>query len=365
MIQQNPVFDNILELAKEQGYVTIEQILQNFPNVEENIDTVDALFSMLSDKGIEILDTTNANQSSNEIDEEMTLEKKIKIFKRIQTNLSTDAIRTYLFEIGKTPLLSYEEETTLAKRIVKGDKEATGILTIANLRLVVSIAKRYAKGKMDLLDLIQEGNIGLMKAVHKFDYTKGFKFSTYATWWIRQSITRAIADQARTIRVPVHMIETINRYRKTQAILTNKYGRKVSDEEIAKEMQVPIERIDESKKVSQTPSSLSTPIGEEQDNVLEDIIPDDASLTPAQFASNEYLRKQLTEVLNTLQDRERKVLALRFGLEDGVSRTLEEVGREFNVTRERIRQIEAKAIRRLKERAKEKKLEDYAKSSAV
>ncbi len=360
MIQQKENFDNILKLAKSQGYVTIEQILQFYPNAEENIEKIDDLFAELSDKGVEILDTTNATESSSDLDEDMTLEKKIKIFKRIQSNLSTDAIRTYLFEIGKTPLLSYEEEVTLAKRIEKGDKEAVKILTIANLRLVVSIAKKYSKGKMDLLDLIQEGNIGLMKAVYKFDYKKGFKFSTYATWWIRQSITRAIADQARTIRVPVHMIETINRYNKTVAILGSKLGRKATDEEVAKEMQIPVERIAEIKKVKQTPASLATPIGEEADNVLEDIIPDDISPTPVQYATNEYLKQQLREVMDTLQDRERKVVALRFGLEDGVARTLEEVGREFNVTRERIRQIEAKAIRRLKERAREKNLEDYS-----
>lgn len=362
MIQQNDAFDNILKLSKKQGYVTIEQILEFIPNVEENIDQIDLLFAKLSESSVEILDTTNSLEESRDLDEELTLEKKIKIFKRIQTNLSTDAIRTYLFEIGKTPLLTYEEEKTLSQRMAKGDKEAVDILTIANLRLVVSIAKKYSKGKMDLLDLIQEGNIGLMKAVQKFDYTKGFKFSTYATWWIRQSITRAIADQARTIRVPVHMIETINRYNKTQIILGTKLGRKPTDEEIAKEMEIPLDRIEEIKKVKQTPASLSTPIGEEADNVLEDIIPDDLSMSPTQFATNEYLKKQLKEVLDSLQDRERKVLALRFGLEDGVARTLEEVGREFGVTRERIRQIEAKAIRRLKERAKEKFLQDYVKA---
>ena len=289
----------------------------------------------------------------------MTLETKIKILKSIQSTLSTDAIRSYLFEIGRIPLLTGEEEVILAKRIEKGDEEAAQLLITANLRLVVSIAKKYSKSNLELLDLIQEGNIGLMRAVEKFDYKKGFKFSTYATWWIRQAITRAIADQARTIRVPVHMIETINKYNKISNTLATRLGRPATDEEVAKEMDVPVERIAEIRKINQNPTSLSTPIGEEKDSKLQDLIPDDWSQSPDEYATSEYLKNQLREILDGLQDRERRVLALRFGLEDGVSRTLEEVGKEFGVTRERIRQIEAKALKKLKEKSSQKQLADY------
>ena len=289
----------------------------------------------------------------------MTLEKKIRILKNIQTNISTDAIRSYLYEIGRIPLLTGEEEVILAKRIEKGDKEATQLLITANLRLVVSIAKKYSKSNLELLDLIQEGNIGLMRAVEKFDYTKGFKFSTYATWWIRQAITRAIADQARTIRIPVHMIETINKFNKTTNILATKLGRPPTDEEIAKEMEIEVEKISEIRKIKQNPTSLATPIGEEKDSKLQDIIPDDWSQSPEDYATGEYLKNQLKDILDSLQDRERRVLSLRFGLDDGVSRTLEEVGKEFGVTRERIRQIEAKALKKLKEKSAQQKLDDY------
>ncbi|MGI5897901.1 MAG: RNA polymerase sigma factor RpoD [Candidatus Dojkabacteria bacterium] len=347
----------LIKKGKEQGFLTQEDLLDVFPTIEEDIDLLDSIFEKLQDNEIEVLEPEDNIDTSTK--EELTLEKKIKILKSIQTTLSTDAIRSYLYEIGRIPLLTGEEEVVLAKRIEKGNEEAQQLLITANLRLVVSIAKKYSKSNLELLDLIQEGNIGLMRAVEKFDYTKGFKFSTYATWWIRQAITRAIADQARTIRVPVHMIETINKYGKISNMLATRLGRPATDEEIAKEMQIEVEKIAEIKKIKQNPTSLSTPIGEEKDSKLQDIIPDDWSQSPEDYATSEYLKNQLHDILDGLQDRERRVLSLRFGLEDGVSRTLEEVGKEFGVTRERIRQIEAKALKKLKEKSAQQKLDDY------
>jgi len=357
MQNKKKAIDLLVKKGKEQGFLTQEDILDIFPTIEENIELLDNIFEILQENDIEVLepDDTIAPQEQ----EELTLEKKIKILKSIQSTLSTDAIRSYLYEIGRIPLLTGEEEVILAKRIENGDEEATQLLITANLRLVVSIAKKYSKSNLELLDLIQEGNIGLMRAVEKFDYTKGFKFSTYATWWIRQAITRAIADQARTIRVPVHMIETINKYNKINNMLATKLGRPATDEEIAKEMDIEVTKITEIKKINQNPTSLSTPIGEEKDSKLQDVIPDDRSQSPEDYATGEYLKNQLHEILDSLQDRERRVLALRFGLEDGVSRTLEEVGKEFGVTRERIRQIEAKALKKLKEKSSQQKLNDY------
>ena len=345
----------LVDKGKEQGFLSQEDILEVFPTIEEDIELLDEIFRAVQENEIEVLEP----EEEVKIADELTLEKKIRILKTIQSNLSTDAIRSYLFEIGKIPLLTGEEEVILAKRIEAGNKEASQLLTTANLRLVVSIAKKYSKSGLELLDLIQEGNIGLMRAVEKFDYMKGFKFSTYATWWIRQAITRAIADQARTIRVPVHMIETINKFNKVSGTLTIKLGRQPSDEEIAKEMDIEIEKVGEIRKIKQNPSSLSTPIGDEKDSKLQDIIADDWSQTPEEFATAQYLRNQLHGILDELQDRERRVLELRFGLEDGVSRTLEEVGKEFGVTRERIRQIEAKALKKLKEKSTKKQLDDY------
>lgn len=357
MPNNNKAISFLIKKGKEQGFLTQEDLLDVFPTIEEDIELLDSIFERLQENEIEVLEP---EESSDEpIKEELTLEKKIKILKSIQTTLSTDAIRSYLYEIGRIPLLTGEEEVILAKRIEAGNAEAGQLLITANLRLVVSIAKKYSKSNLELLDLIQEGNIGLMRAVEKFDYTKGFKFSTYATWWIRQAITRAIADQARTIRVPVHMIETINKYNKVNNSLATKLGRPATDEEIAKEMEIEIEKIVEIKKIKQNPTSLSTPIGEEKDSKLQDIIPDDWSQSPEDYATAEYLKNQLHTILDSLQDRERRVLSLRFGLEDGVSRTLEEVGKEFGVTRERIRQIEAKALKKLKEKSAQQKLDDY------
>lgn len=346
----------LVKKGKEQGFLSQDDILEVFPTIEEDIVLLDDIFKELQENDVEVLEPEEDVVSQVE---SLTLEKKIRILKTIQSSLSTDAIRSYLYEIGKIPLLTGEEEVILAKRIEKGDKEAGQLLITANLRLVVSIAKKYSKSGLELLDLIQEGNIGLMRAVEKFDYHKGFKFSTYATWWIRQAITRAIADQARTIRVPVHMIETINKFNKVNGSLSTRLGRQPTDEEIAKEMDIEIEKIAEIRKIKQNPSSLATPIGDEKDSKLQDILPDEWSQSPEDFATSEYLKNQLKGILDSLQDRERRVLALRFGLDDGVTRTLEEVGREFGVTRERIRQIEAKALKKLKEKSSEKKLDDY------
>ncbi len=346
----------LIKKGKKMGFLSQEDLLEEFTFIEEDIELLDEIFSVLQQEGIEVIDI---DDEPKEKEEALTLEKKIRILKTIQASISTDAVRSYLHEIGKIPLLTGEEEIILAKRMEKGDKEAAQLLITANLRLVVSVAKKYAKHGLELLDLIQEGNLGLMKAVEKFDYKRGFKFSTYATWWIRQAITRAIADQARTIRIPVHMIETINKYNKVNAILTAKLGKKPTDEEVAAEMGIEPHKIGEIVKINQNPSSLSTPIGEEKDNQLQDMIPDTSSLSPEEAATSEYLKDQITEVLDDLQDREKRVLALRFGLEDGINRTLEEVGKEFGVTRERIRQIEAKALRKLKEKSLEKQLNDY------
>jgi len=347
----------LVRKGKSMGFLTEEDILEEIPYIEDDPLFLDKVFKALQKNEVEVLETEDSMIKKENTD--LTLEKKIKILKNIQSNISTDAIRSYLYEIGKIPLLTSEEEVILAKRIEKGEDEARQLLTTANLRLVVSIAKKHGKRGLELLDLIQEGNIGLMRAVEKFDYHRGFKFSTYATWWIRQAITRAIADQARTIRVPVHMIETINKFNKITNILTMKLGRPPKDEEIAKEMDIEVGKVADIRKIKQNPTSLATPIGEEKDSKLLDILPDTWSQSPEDFATTEFLKNQLHSVMDNLQDRERRVLSLRFGLEDGVTRTLEEVGKEFGVTRERIRQIEAKALRKLKEKSAQKRLNDY------
>lgn len=323
-------------------------------DIEVGSETEPEEFSMILEDGDmddgEAEDDGIVVNESGEIDIEATLPKGIAV---------DDPVRMYLKEIGKVPLLSAEEEIDLAQKMELGDEEAKKKLCEANLRLVVSIAKRYVGRGMLFLDLIQEGNLGLIKAVDKFDYRKGYKFSTYATWWIRQAITRSIADQARTIRIPVHMVETINKLIRVSRQLLQTYGREPSPEEIAKEMQISVDKVREIQKIAQEPVSLETPIGEEEDSHLGDFIPDEDVPAPAEAAAFSMLKEQLVEVLDTLTDREQKVLKLRFGLEDGRSRTLEEVGKEFDVTRERIRQIEAKALRKLRHPSRSKKLKDY------
>ncbi|HIQ92125.1 MAG TPA: RNA polymerase sigma factor RpoD [Candidatus Copromonas avistercoris] len=357
--------DKLYETAKKKKNVLEEQeILDAFANEELTPEKLDRIYDFLDSKNVDVLRIT----ADDDIDPDLFLEDEPENdeIAMEQVDLSVpegvgteDPVRMYLKEIGKVPLLTPDEEIELAKRMELGDEEAKKTLAEANLRLVVSIAKRYVGRGMQFLDLIQEGNLGLIKAVEKFDYRKGYKFSTYATWWIRQAITRAIADQARTIRIPVHMVETINRLVRTQRQLLQSLGREPSPEEIAKEMDLPVDRVREIMKISQDPVSLETPIGEEEDSHLGDFIQDDHVEVPVDAATFTLLHEQLMEVLETLTDREQKVLRLRFGLDDGRPRTLEEVGKEFNVTRERIRQIEAKALRKLRHPSRSKKLKDY------
>ncbi len=351
--------NNILKKAKEQGKITYGDLANELNDV--NPDEIDQVFDAFEELGVDLL--------SDDLDEEPDIEdlKEVEFLKLDEITDETnyeginvdDPVRMYLREIGRIPLLTFDQELDLAKKILEGDEEAKQKLAESNLRLVVSIAKKYVGRGMLFLDLIQEGNMGLIKAVEKFDYTKGFKFSTYATWWIRQAITRAIADQARTIRIPVHMVETINKLIRTSRHLLQQLGREPSPEEIAEEMEIPIEKVMEIQKIAQDPVSLETPIGEEDDSHLGDFIQDDDSPAPHDSAAYTLLKEQLEEVMNTLTPREAKVLKLRFGLEDGKARTLEEVGREFEVTRERIRQIEAKALRKLRHPSRSKKLRDY------
>ncbi len=350
----------LLELAKKKkNMLEYQEISEYFKEMNLNAEQFDEILEFLETHNIDVL------RISDDDDEDILLEEEDEVEVE-QIDLSVpdgvsieDPVRMYLKEIGKVPLLSAEEEIELAKRMELGDMEAKQRLAEANLRLVVSIAKRYVGRGMLFLDLIQEGNLGLIKAVEKFDYRKGYKFSTYATWWIRQAITRAIADQARTIRIPVHMVETINKLIRVSRQLLQELGREPTPEEIAAEMNMPVERVREILKISQEPVSLETPIGEEEDSHLGDFIQDDNVPVPADAAAFTLLKEQLEEVLNTLTEREKKVLTLRFGLEDGRARTLEEVGREFNVTRERIRQIEAKALRKLRHPSRSRKLKDY------
>ncbi|MCA9379269.1 sigma-70 family RNA polymerase sigma factor [Candidatus Dojkabacteria bacterium] len=413
----------VRELVKRgqgQGYLTQDEVLTTFPTIEDDLQLLEYVVIKLQDAEVEIIQLEEDGGSTGRSGGSMTFEEKIAILKKIRSHVSTDPVRAYLHEIGRIPLLNAEEEVILAKRIEEGNAEifktiqqlaketkkpiyvaaakkirtreddtardadvdaarnelinvdrkyitsvialgveAHELLTTANLRLVVSIAKNYVKRGLDLLDLVQEGNLGLMRAVEKFEYRKGYKFSTYATWWIRQAITRAIADQARTIRVPVHMIETINKLSKVSSDLTAKLGRRPTPAEIAKEMEMDVEKVHEIVRISQKPQPLETPIGEEEKNQLVDIIPDEFTASPAEVATWSFLRGQINDVLSGLTDRERKVLELRFGIRDGVARTLEEVGHEFKVTRERIRQIEAKALKRLKSDEIVQALKDY------
>ncbi len=348
----------IVKKAKAKGKITYEELAKELENT--NPDQIDKVFDAFEEMGVNILNDDFEDEPDIDDLKEVENLKLDEITETSYEGISVDdPVRMYLREIGKIPLLSYDKELELAKRILKGDEEAKQELAEANLRLVVSIAKKYVGRGMLFLDLIQEGNMGLIKAVEKFDYTKGFKFSTYATWWIRQAITRAIADQARTIRIPVHMVETINRLIRTSRHLLQQLGREPTPEEIAKEMDMSVEKVMEIQKIAQDPVSLETPIGEEDDSHLGDFIQDEDSPAPQDAASYTLLREQLEEVMKTLTPREAKVLRLRFGLDDGKARTLEEVGKEFDVTRERIRQIEAKALRKLRHPSRSKKLRDY------
>lgn len=367
----------VIEKGKKQGNITLGEVISIFSEVELDKDQIESLYDTLGNLGIEIVEN---KEEKVEIDFPKDDEIEIKNIENLEEEISKDEthmeiekldlslpkgismddpVRMYLKEIGKIPLLKAHEEVELAKRMSEGDELAKQRLVEANLRLVVSIAKRYVGRGMLFLDLIQEGNLGLIKAVEKFDYVKGFKFSTYATWWIRQAITRAIADQARTIRIPVHMVETINKLVRVSRQLLQELGRDPRPDEIAKKMDMSEEKVREIMKVAQDPVSLETPIGEEEDSHLGDFIPDDDAPAPAEAAAYSLLKEQIAEVINSLNEREQKVLKLRFGLEDGRARTLEEVGKEFDVTRERIRQIEAKALRKLRHPSRSKKLRDY------
>lgn len=356
------IIKQLIEQGKSKGKIGTKEVLDAMGEISFDPEHIEKFYDALDLYGIEIID--DCDDIGEEVIEEKSATKASKTKKTSKTSTSTvvgvdDPVKVYLKEIGKVPLLSCDEEIELAKRIADGDEEAKKKLSEANLRLVVSIAKRYLGRGMHFLDLIQEGNLGLIKAVEKFDYTKGFKFSTYATWWIRQAITRAIADQARTIRIPVHMVETINKVKKVSNQLLHENGREPSVEEIAEKIGLTPDKVREILRISQEPVSLETPIGEEEDSHLGDFIPDEDAPAPADAASHMMLKEQLSEVLATLTPREAKVLSLRFGLEDGRPRTLEEVGKEFSVTRERIRQIEAKALRKLRHPSRSKKLKDF------
>ena len=350
--------NDLLEKGKSSGKLTTKEINDFLTNMDYDVDQIEALYENLGNNHVEIVDDYAAEQEGDLANESVEPEEIENSLVAEGVNID-DPVKVYLKEIGRVPLLTAEEEVELATRMKNGDVEAKKRLSEANLRLVVSIAKRYVGRGMQFLDLIQEGNLGLIKAVEKFDYTKGFKFSTYATWWIRQAITRAIADQARTIRIPVHMVETINKVKKVSSQLLHQNGHEASAEEIAEKLNMPADKVREILRSAQEPVSLETPIGEEEDSHLGDFIPDDDAPAPADAASNALLKEQLDEVLSTLTERENKVLRLRFGLEDGRSRTLEEVGKEFDVTRERIRQIEAKALRKLRHPSRSKKLKDF------
>ena len=351
--------EELLKLGKEKGVITFEQLAEALKGLDVDNDSLDDLYTTFVENNIEIIgedeESSDGNSKNLDKDEPIILDDA-EITKDVNIN---DPVRMYLKEIGRISLLSAEQELDLSKKAAAGDEMAKNILAESNLRLVVSIAKRYVGRGLLFLDLIQEGNIGLMKAVDKFDYDKGFKFSTYATWWIRQAITRALADQARTIRVPVHMVETINKMARIQRQLTLELNREPSEEEVAKKMGISVEKVREVIKISQDPVSLETPIGEEEDSHLGDFVPDASSMTPEEYATNEILKEEIKAVLETLQEREQEVLELRFGLVDGTSHTLEEVGKRFNVTRERIRQIEAKALRKLRHPSRAKKLKDF------
>ena len=355
------VVRELMELGKQKGQLTNQDILDAIGEIDFDPEQLEKLYDSLAQLGIEIVEDSGDIKIDDidlGFDEGKDGDSHAQIAETGSVSVD-DPVKVYLKEIGRVPLLTPEEEIELAIRISEDDQEAKKRLAEANLRLVVSIAKRYVGRGMQFLDLIQEGNLGLIKAVDKFDYTKGFKFSTYATWWIRQAITRAIADQARTIRIPVHMVETINKVKKANSQLLHQNGREATPDEIAEYLEMPVDKVREILRVAQEPVSLETPIGEEEDSHLGDFIPDDDALAPADAASMSLLKEQLADVLKTLTPREAKVLSLRFGLDDGNPKTLEEVGKVFNVTRERIRQIEAKALRKLRHPSRSKKLKDF------
>ncbi len=351
--------EQLMEQGRRDGKLTAKEITDVLEAMNFDVEQMDKFYDDCANLNIEIVDDPSTSSSDMKIAMDSGISDDLEIALSTDGISLDDPVKIYLKEIGRVPLLSAEEEIELAQRMATGDTYARKRLSEANLRLVVSIAKKYVGRGMQFLDLIQEGNLGLIKAVEKFDYTKGFKFSTYATWWIRQAITRAIADQARTIRIPVHMVETITKVKKVSSQLLHENGHDPTPDEIAARLEIPVERVREIMRIAQDPVSLETPIGEEEDSHLGDFIPDDDAPAPAEAASLMLLKEQLNEVLATLTDREAKVLRLRFGLEDGRSRTLEEVGKEFDVTRERIRQIEAKALRKLRHPSRSKKVKDF------
>jgi RNA polymerase primary sigma factor len=352
-------FDKIVELGKEQGFVTQDDVLEQFPKPEELINDLDYLYEILFREDVDVFESVLAGQDAEIIEATTELEKELESLSKMEELEVNDPVRMYLKEIGRIPLLKREEEITLAQGVDEGDKKCKDRLTKSNLRLVVSIAKKYMGRGMSFLDLIQEGNKGLIRAVEKYDWTKGFKFSTYATWWIRQAITRAIADQARTIRIPVHMVETINKLIRTQRKLMQDLGREPTDDEVAKELEIEPEKVREILKIAQKTTSLETPIGDDEDSLLGDFIPDDRQASPYEATSKQLMHENLEEALTSLSERESRVLRMRFGLDGNKPLTLEEVGRVFGVTRERIRQIESKALRKLRHPSRKRRLQDY------
>lgn len=359
MAKLRKVSQRLLKKGRDQGFLTQEEILEAFPDAEERLPELDELYARLIDAGVDVFESVTEEELAEGEKATEELEREIAALARLKGIETTDPVRQYLREIGRVRLLRPEEEVELSKRIEKSDKEAKSRLTQSNLRLVVSIAKKYVGRGLSLLDLIQEGNQGLIRAVEKYDWRRGYKFSTYATWWIRQAITRAIADQARTIRIPVHMVETINKLFRTSRALMQDLGREPTPEEIGEEMELDPDRVREIFKIAQEVTSLHAPVGEDENSLLGDFVEDTTTPSPVELASRQLLKAQLDDVLGTLTDREAKVLKLRFGLEGKKPMTLEEVGKEFGVTRERIRQIEAKALRKLKHPSRRKKLQDY------
>lgn len=359
MAKQRKGVEKLVKKGKDQGFLTQEEILEVFPDAEARIEELDDFYTQLLEKNVDVFETVSTEELVGGEKEREKLERELQILTKLEGSQSTDPVRQYLREIGKVPLLTAEEEIELAKGFERREKKAKNKLIESNLRLVVSIAKKYIGRGLSLLDLIQEGNQGLIRAVEKYDWRKGYKFSTYATWWIRQAITRAIADQARTIRIPVHMVETINKLYRVSRRLMQELGREPSPEEIGEELELTPDRVREIFKIAQEVTSLETPVGDDKESFLGDFIPDESQLSPVDQASKQLLKDHLDEVLHTLSDREARVLKLRFGLEGSKQMTLEEVGKVFGVTRERIRQIEAKALRKLKHPSRRKKLQDY------